>query len=312
MERKNIIQKLVKEGLSEKTLANFSDKQIELLANRMLGEQVTTMQSKPSLKVGPKGGSVPPSPKGYSVRKDPSDPNSTILQPQESELKEKLIGKQKNLDKNQNGKLDSDDFKMIRNQDNESYDIEEEDMSNDSPYKSTAKYQFLSDLQTDPDFIKFKENRFYDGEIKNMSFGTPNPVSNDNYASNKRFSQIGKEEFNDDFLDDEDNTLFESKKKPSAGLSKEKKSAVVKKAKAGKDVGKKGKTFKDIEAKAKASGAKEPKAVAAAAMWKNIKRESKNENTEVKEWLNNIVETEYHPFTSKNEILSLIKSKLNK
>lgn len=62
---------------------------------------------------------------------------------------------------------------------------------------------------------------------------------------------------------------------PSAGLSAEKKSATVKKAKAGGDIGKKGKGFAKVEKAAKASGAKDPKAVAAAAMWKNIKRESK-------------------------------------
>lgn len=61
---------------------------------------------------------------------------------------------------------------------------------------------------------------------------------------------------------------------PSAGLSKEKKSEVVKKAKAGKDIGKKGKGFKEVEKAAEKSGAKDPKAVAAAAMWKNIKREA--------------------------------------
>ena len=59
---------------------------------------------------------------------------------------------------------------------------------------------------------------------------------------------------------------------PSAGLSKKQKSEVVKKAKAGKDIGKKGKGFEDVARKAKASGAKDPEAVAAAAMWKNIKR----------------------------------------
>jgi len=68
-------------------------------------------------------------------------------------------------------------------------------------------------------------------------------------------------------------TLEEAaKKKPSAGLTKKKKSAVVKKAKAGGDIGEKGKGFKEVEKKAKESGAKDPKAVAAAAMWKNIKR----------------------------------------
>ena len=59
-------------------------------------------------------------------------------------------------------------------------------------------------------------------------------------------------------------------KKPSAGLSKKEKSDVVKKAKAGKDIGKKGKGFEKI-AKAAGGGEKGQK-IAAAAMWKNIKR----------------------------------------
>jgi hypothetical protein len=59
-------------------------------------------------------------------------------------------------------------------------------------------------------------------------------------------------------------------KKPSAGLSKEKKSDIVKKAKAGKDIGKKGKGFEKIS-KAAGGGEKGEK-IAAAAMWKNAKR----------------------------------------
>lgn len=62
------------------------------------------------------------------------------------------------------------------------------------------------------------------------------------------------------------------KKKPSAGLTKKQKSSVVKKAKKGGDIGHKGAGFKDVEARAKEWGADDPKAVAAAAMWKNIKR----------------------------------------
>ena len=57
--------------------------------------------------------------------------------------------------------------------------------------------------------------------------------------------------------------------KPSAGLSKAKKSAVVKDAKAGKDLGKPGKSF-DKVAKS-AGGGEKGKKIAAAAMWKNIK-----------------------------------------
>lgn len=69
------------------------------------------------------------------------------------------------------------------------------------------------------------------------------------------------------------------KKKPSSGLTKKEKSAVVKKAKAGKDIGKKGKGFEKIASKAAEKyGSKEKgEKVAAAAMWKNIKRENLNE-----------------------------------
>jgi hypothetical protein len=62
--------------------------------------------------------------------------------------------------------------------------------------------------------------------------------------------------------------------KPSAGLSKKQKSAAAKKAQAGDDIGKKGKEFDKIAAKsAKKYGSKEAgERVAAAAMWKNMKR----------------------------------------
>ncbi len=58
--------------------------------------------------------------------------------------------------------------------------------------------------------------------------------------------------------------------KPSAGLTKKKKSTVAKKASAGKDIGKKGKMFDKIAAKA--GGGDKGKRIAAAAMWKNIRR----------------------------------------
>ena len=57
--------------------------------------------------------------------------------------------------------------------------------------------------------------------------------------------------------------------KPSAGLSKEKKSATVKKAKAGGDIGKPGKGFDKLAKKA--GGGEKGEKIAAAAMWKNIK-----------------------------------------
>jgi hypothetical protein len=58
--------------------------------------------------------------------------------------------------------------------------------------------------------------------------------------------------------------------KPSTGLTKKQKSAVAKKASAGKDIGKKGKNFDKVAAAA--GGGEKGKKIAAAAMWKNIKR----------------------------------------
>ena len=68
-----------------------------------------------------------------------------------------------------------------------------------------------------------------------------------------------------------DKELDEAKKKaPSTGLTKKTKSSIVKKARAGKDIGKKGKGFEKVEKAAeKEYGSKEAgKKVAAAAMWK--------------------------------------------
>jgi hypothetical protein len=71
--------------------------------------------------------------------------------------------------------------------------------------------------------------------------------------------------------------------KPSAGLTKKEKSAVVKKAVAGKDIGKKGKGFEKVEKAAAKGGAKDPKAVAAAAMWKGqTKKKAVKESIEPK------------------------------
>lgn len=62
-------------------------------------------------------------------------------------------------------------------------------------------------------------------------------------------------------------------KKPSAGLTKKQRSAVVKKAVAGKDIGKKGPGFKKIFNKAKKKyGAESARKIAAAGMWRSIKR----------------------------------------
>lgn len=61
---------------------------------------------------------------------------------------------------------------------------------------------------------------------------------------------------------------MEEAAKPSAGMSKSEKSAVAKKAVAGKDIGKPGKNFDKVAKAAEKGGAKDGAKVAAAAMWK--------------------------------------------
>lgn len=70
--------------------------------------------------------------------------------PEETEVNEKLIGKQHKLDKNKNGKLDSQDFKMLRK---EEASLEEKL----NPSMGAAKY-----IQ---DFVKSKDPRF-EGKTK--------------------------------------------------------------------------------------------------------------------------------------------------
>ena len=81
--------------------------------------------------------------------------------------------------------------------------------------------------------------------------------------------QLVKEEVKKQISEEQ---ILNEKEKPSAGLTKKQKSNVVKKAKAGEDIGHKGKEFKEVEKNAKEHGAEDSKAVAAAVMWKNIKR----------------------------------------
>jgi hypothetical protein len=84
----------------------------------------------------------------------------------------------------------------------------------------------------------------------------------------KALAKAGKEGKDLDKVRDKYDKYDESAK-PSAGLTKAEKSATVKKAKAGGDIGKPGKGFKALAKKA--GGGEKGEKIAAAAMWKNIK-----------------------------------------
>jgi len=85
---------LINHGLSGKMLSNLNENQIDTLYQRLLEskkenkEQITqvTEPSKTSYKVGQKGGNLPPSSKGYSMRRN-TDGTMTAI-PNEGEMKE--------------------------------------------------------------------------------------------------------------------------------------------------------------------------------------------------------------------------------
>ena len=91
MKRDVIVGELVKEGFSEKTLVNFNDKQLSDLHERIVVDA-------DKLKTDPK------------LQALAKDPNTEV------EVKEELKGGQKKLDKNHNGKIDGQDFKILKGQ----------------------------------------------------------------------------------------------------------------------------------------------------------------------------------------------------
>jgi hypothetical protein len=98
MKRSELVDKLIKEGMSEKTLVKFTDKQLNNLADRMLGEAVTTTADALS--------------KSTALQNLAKKQDIKLVG--EEDLDEELKGGQKKLDKNHNGKIDSQDFKILK------------------------------------------------------------------------------------------------------------------------------------------------------------------------------------------------------
>jgi hypothetical protein len=101
MKRNEIVKSLLKEGFSEKTLVNFSDNQLTTLASRILGESDVMISKNDPL--------------AAQKIKDAKSKDQSI-ETYEEDMKEDLIGNQKKLDKNHNGKIDSQDFKILKGQ----------------------------------------------------------------------------------------------------------------------------------------------------------------------------------------------------
>ena len=99
MRRNIIVEKLIAEGLSEKTLVKLNDKQLNELADRMLGETITTTMA-----------SIQKSPALQAAAKDKTQTLNVVG---EEDVTEDLKGNQKKIDKNHNGEIDAQDFKIL-------------------------------------------------------------------------------------------------------------------------------------------------------------------------------------------------------
>jgi hypothetical protein len=77
---------LIEKGMTAKTVSKLTESQVNILYSKLLGEQVQEMPAKKSYQVGPDGGNLPPSPKGYNVKKTAT--GDVVATPNESELEE--------------------------------------------------------------------------------------------------------------------------------------------------------------------------------------------------------------------------------
>jgi hypothetical protein len=101
MKRSTLVEKLIKEGMSESTLVKFTDKQLLELSERMLGESDVMISKK--------------DPQLQQKVIDAKKQNKSI-ETYEEDMKEDLKGNQKKLDRNHNGKIDGQDFKILKGQ----------------------------------------------------------------------------------------------------------------------------------------------------------------------------------------------------
>jgi len=159
MKRQEIIKKLLKEGFSEKTLVNFTDKQLTSLSSRILGES-DVMISKNDPKM--------------SEKIDLAKKEKKSIETYESK---DLKGGQKKLDKNNNGKLDSEDFKILRKK---KFEVKEED--------TKSKFKVI---------VKYKELEKDGGEVfeKEYTINAPNESEAKKKAKEKWGKTYGKSDF---------------------------------------------------------------------------------------------------------------------
>jgi hypothetical protein len=265
MKRNIIVEKLIKEGLSETTLVKLTDKQLNQLAERMLGEDLTTtadaMQKSPQIQQLAKtpgqniklvGEESKKSKKCEHCGKDMSNCSCD-----DSHMDEELKGKQKNIDKNHNGKIDAEDFKLLnKEKEKKGYVVPKPPIPNFNGHKKETPKET-------------KEGNKFSGELAKAKSQHKDTFNVDGKKYNV---EEGK------YHDERSEKALEKAKEDFPQLKNVKKC---------EHCGK-------VMSKCKCD------------------ERHLEENHETKKWVNNLAENNlYHSFTSKNEIMELIKTKLN-
>lgn len=167
MKRSELVEKLIKEGMSEKTLVKLTDKQLNSLASRMLSEAVTTTADALSKSV---------------ALQNLAKKQDIKLVGEEDEVSEELKGNQKKLDKNHNGKIDSQDFKILRG--NKKSEVKDwvESLAEQNFHSFTSKNEIMELIN-----VKLNESEVHEfgPNVKTGHNGLPEFMTYDAIAGNE-------------------------------------------------------------------------------------------------------------------------------
>jgi hypothetical protein len=324
MKRNEIVNKLIKEGFSEKTLVNFSDKQLANLSERMFKEE-----EEGEVEAGPNA-----DPKtvaavanaGAKVKMGETNEEKDAFigskkackvckmspckcgkeKKAKTNVKEELKGGQKKLDKNHNGKIDGQDFKILKGQKKE---VKEDAMG--LSLKSEPKKKAVDETKPSAGLSKEKKSEVVKKAKKGEDIG----------KKGKGFEKLA------DKAAKEYGSKEKGKKVAAAAMWKNTKrngihesdSSLNAKRNLHFELKEAGVSDNDLETKdineLADKHSSNPNVKNAHDFYKRISNKSMSmtgKNEEVKEWVMNLAENKlFHSFTSKNEIMDLIQSKLN-
>jgi len=273
MKRSTLVEKLIKEGMSEKTLVRFTDKQLLELSERMLGEGLTATMA-----------DISKSPALQAAAKDPKQNIRVVGEEMKGEMDESLHGIMIGATKEK--------LKKELGRDPKDHEVEKE-------------------------LGKFVDSWKKDNESKEKNRKNPyNPGKppTPNFGGNKKKEVDEELKGNQKKLDKNHNGKIDAQDfKILKGQKKEVKEANWRKSFEKEPSRKDWKHFNADGEELK----NEPRMKGGYSIDKEGKRHEARVNqevkksSEVKEWVEKLVENKYHSFTSKNEIMELISVKLN-